>query len=211
MGRPQVIGLTGGFATGKTTVARMLKRLGARIVDCDRIAHQALNKGTPTYRKIVREFSAQAICDRQGRIDRIKLGALVFRSPAKRKRLENVIHPFVFRELDRVIRKTRKKVVVLEVPLLFETGFDKKVDCTAVVSAPRRVQIERAQKKFKWSPLEIESRIRAQWPLTEKEAKADFIIHNGRSWAETAAQVRQVWEKWKQITLQKKENPRKEV
>lgn len=195
MARPLVIGLTGGLAAGKTSVAQMLKRLGAQVVDSDHLAHQALKKGTPAYRQILRVFGKEKICAAGGRIDRPKLGRLVFREPAKRKRLEKIVHPFVFRELKRAVKTSRKQVVVLEVPLLFETGFDQNVDFAVVVSAPRGVQIRRACAKFKWSPAEAGKRIGAQWPLRKKEAQADFIIRNGRSWAAAAAQVKQFWKK----------------
>ncbi len=206
--KPFLVGLTGGFATGKTTVARMFKKLGAHVLDCDRIAHQAFIKGTPTYFEIVRQMSP-AVCNRRGAVDRRKLGEVVFRDTRQRRKLERIVHPFVFAEIDKHIQKIKKGIPVLEVPLLFETGFDKKVDQVIVVRASRARQLERIRKKFHLGKQEAEKRIRAQWPLSRKEARADFVIDNTGTQAQTREQVKRLWKRLEEISsVQRKEKGR---
>lgn len=185
--------MTGGFATGKTTVARMFRHLGAEVIDCDRIAHEALAKGTPTYRQIAKGLYHHRVLNRSGAIDRKKLARAVFADARARKKLEGIVHPYVFREIARRLRENTRPMVVLEVPLLFETGFDKKVDWVVVVAAPRGVQIARARRKFHETSSEIRSRLRAQLPLSYKVGRADFIIDNGGSLTQTARQVQDLW------------------
>lgn len=198
--KPLVVGLTGGFATGKSTVARMFRKLGAKVLDCDRIAHQALTQGTPTYFKIVKQLGPHAVCSPKGMIDRKKLGRIVFGNPLNRKKLERIIHPFVFREIGSELKAISKGVVILEVPLLFETRFDKRVDKVIVVSASRSTELARIRKKFRLSFEEARRRVAAQMPLSKKKTGADFVIENNRSLKETALQVKRLWKKLQDLS-----------
>ncbi len=192
--KPRVIGLTGGVGTGKTTVAHMFKQLGAKVVDSDRLAHKALKKGTPTYKKICHAFKPDSILNSSGSLNKKKIAALIFNNARKKKILESIIHPFVFLELSRFIKK-HKGVCVLEVPLLFETGFHRKVDKTVVVAVSQKIQIDRLKKKTGLETSEIKKRIKSQMSLAEKKKKADYVIRNERTLSNTQKQVKHVWEK----------------
>jgi dephospho-CoA kinase len=192
--RPLLVGLTGGFAAGKSTVARMFRKLGARVLDSDRIAREALNKGTKTHEKIIRAFGPAAL-DRRGAIDRKKLAGIVFSDARARRRLERIVHPYVLAEIRKRARRSDRRVVVAEVPLLFEAGFDRRVDLSVVVSARRPRQLDRAARRGTQNRREAERRIRAQWPLAAKLKRADFIIDNNGSLRQTEAGVKRVWKK----------------
>lgn len=191
--KPLVVGLTGGAATGKSTVARLLGKLGAEVHDCDHIAHQALIPNTPTYRKIKEKFRGLDIWDRRRAIDRNKLGRVVFRDVRKRKDLEKIIHPFVYGEIKRLIKSAGRPIVIFEVPLLFETHFDRKVDHVIVVDCNRTKQISRLRRKFRLRRGEAERRLSAQWPMAPKKVKADFVVDNDGTLRETEWQVRKLW------------------
>lgn len=193
----RVIGLTGSLATGKTTVANMFAQLGAKVIDADKIAHALLKEGSPCYGKVVRTFGKVIL--RGKNIDRPKLADLVFADKRRLTQLESIIHPYVRRETKRRITKyakhNRSAVIVLNVPLLFETRMDQMTDATVVVKAGQNTQIERAVKNLKLTKAEALRRIRAQMPLKDKIRKADFIIHNNGSLTDTKKQVKQIWEK----------------
>lgn len=190
--RPLLVGLTGGFATGKSTVARMFRKLGACVLDSDRIARDALKEGTGTYEKIIRAFGP-AVLDRRGAIDRGKLAGAVFSDARARRRLERMVHPFVLAEIRKRARQANRRVVVAEVPLLFEAGFDRHVDLAVVVKARRRRQLALAARRGTQNRPDAERRIRAQWPLAKKLKRADFIIDNNGSLRQTEAGVKRVW------------------
>jgi len=187
------VGLTGGFATGKSAAAGIFRKLGARVIDCDRLAHRALAKGSAPYRRTVRCFGAEAVLGRNGAIDRKKLAGIIFYDSRKRKKLEAIVHPFVFAKATEALRKCGKPVAVLEVPLLFETGFDQRVDKTVVVTCSLSKQVARAMRKHGLAKSEVLRRIRAQMPLAEKERRADFTVGNDGSLAETARSIKAVW------------------
>ncbi|MBU1124741.1 MAG: dephospho-CoA kinase [Candidatus Omnitrophica bacterium] len=198
-----ILGLTGSFGSGKTTVAQCFKSLGACVLDADRVAHQYLLRGTPTYRRIVRLFGKR-ILGCQGRIDRAELGRIVFNDEDLLLKLNAIVHPAVKESMRRAIGACRARVVVLDVPLLIEARLQAMADRVAVVTAPRQAQIERIQKKRGLSKKEILARIRSQLPLREKVRAADFIIDNSASKKETKRQVKEIWKKleemWKSLT-----------
>lgn len=193
-----VIGLTGGVGTGKSTVAAMLAARGAAVIDADRIVHALLAPGAPAARRIARAFG-RGVLARDGAVDRKALARIVFADPAARKRLERITHPAVFKEIRRrlaALRRANKvRAVVVEVPLLFETGADRLVDVTVVVTAPAGVQRRRLRVHAGWSAQEVRSRIRAQWHLSAKVALADEVIDNGGRVQETRRQVESLWQK----------------
>jgi dephospho-CoA kinase len=171
-----VIGLTGGIATGKTTMGFVFKKLGAHVICCDTIAHNALRKNSGTYKKIVRTFGEKVLKNKK-KIDRARLGSIVFSNGQQRKKLENIIHPYVFERLAETIKRKRG-IIIIDVPLLFETGFEKNVDLTIVVCCSQREQINRLLKRNMLKKEDARARIAAQMPLREKKKKADFIIEN---------------------------------
>ncbi len=192
-----LIGVTGGFGTGKSTVARMLGRLGAEVIDADAIAHELLAAGSPVAQRIARMFGAEVL-DVRGAVDRRHLGRLVFADPAALKRLNRLVHPAVRRRMRAQIAAIRQRnaqaVAVLDVPLLIEGGLYRTVDVVVVVVAPRRVQVARIRRRTGLPVAQIERRIRQQMPLSRKRCYADVIVDNGGSRAATQQQVRRLWE-----------------
>jgi len=174
-----IIGLTGGLATGKTTVAEILRSLGHVVVCTDAIAHEVVKPGQPAFKKMVKEFGETILKD--GALDRTKMAELVFAKPVKRKKLEAIVHPYVRKEVKKVMAVFKKqglKTLFIDVPLLFETDFYKLCDQTICVIAPQHVQIERAQKYRKMTKKESLARIKSQMPLKTKAKKADFVVNN---------------------------------
>ena len=171
-----VVGLTGGIATGKTTFSCFFRQLGAHVVSCDELAHRALRKNTQTYRRIVDRFGKDILAA-GGRIDRSKLAAVVFKNKAKREALERIVHPFVFDRLRIEIRKARG-IIIVEIPLLFETGYQKNIDISLLVWCPKREQKRRLKERDGLTAAQIEKRINAQMPLAEKKRRADYVIDN---------------------------------
>ncbi|HEX4968528.1 MAG TPA: dephospho-CoA kinase [Nitrospiraceae bacterium] len=175
-----VVGLTGGVATGKTTVAKMFKQCGAAVIDADQLAHDVVMPGKPSWRQVVKAFG-KAVLNPDRTLNRRELGALVFGNRAKLRRLERIIHPRVAREQQRLVRRIAKgkphSVIIYEVPLLFEAGVDKRVDTTIVVTANRETQITRLKKRNGLTRAEAIRRIRSQMPLAKKIQRADHVLN----------------------------------
>jgi dephospho-CoA kinase len=174
-----LVGLTGGVATGKSTVAKMFKQCGAAVINADLLARQVVEPGKPAWRAIVKQFG-KTVLNQDHSLDRQALGSIVFHNPKKRRQLERIIHPRVAREQQRLVRRiaTRKpnSIVIYEVPLLFEVGVDKRVDKTIVVTADRKTQIARLKKRNGLSGAEAIRRIRSQMPLAKKIQRADHVL-----------------------------------
>jgi dephospho-CoA kinase len=200
----RVIGLTGGIGTGKSTVARMLASLGAVVVDADAIVHRLQSAGSPVLAEIAAAFGAELL-DSDGALDRARLADLVFRDPAARQRLNELIHPKVGIEMMRETEAARRAgapLVVLDIPLLFEgrrsgRGQAAKLpfDATALAYCPEALQIERTVARDGCTRAEVERRLAAQLPIEEKRALADFVVDNSGSPAETERQVRELYAK----------------
>jgi dephospho-CoA kinase len=192
----KVIGLTGGVGTGKTTVARMFRREGAAVIDADKVARAMVRPGSPAIRKIARQFDRGVVTPR-GTLDRRRLGELVFGDSRLRKRLERILHPLILKDIREKARDSRKALVVIDAPLLFETGLEKSVDAVVVVRTSPRTQVRRAMARTGLSRGEILSRIAAQLPLKDKVRSADFVIDNNGTLQQTEKQVkvirRSVW------------------
>jgi dephospho-CoA kinase len=174
-----VVGLTGSIATGKSTVAQMFKRCGAIVIDADALAREVVKPDKPAWRHIAKTFGKNVL-NPDSIINRHALGAIVFRSPAKLRRLERIIHPRVAREQQRLVRRIAirkpRAIVIYEVPLLFEAGVDKRVDQTIVVMADQKTQIARLKKRNGLTRSGALQRIRAQMPLSKKKDRADYVI-----------------------------------
>jgi dephospho-CoA kinase len=192
----KLVGLTGGIASGKSTVAAMLRDLGAAIVDADEAAHAVYEPGTPGFDAVVRAFGPEFV--RDGRIDRAKLGDLVFNDASARLRLNAIVHPLV---RDWMAERTAEAVergadvVVQDVPLLFENGLEGLFSSVVLVYAPRSVQLARLAEDRSMSPARANAIIAAQMPIEEKRRRAEHVIDNSGSQEETRAQVEQVWRK----------------
>jgi dephospho-CoA kinase len=174
-----LIGLTGGVATGKSTVAKLLKTCGAVIIDADALAREVVQPGKPAWRDIVRLYGEQVLKpDRT--LNRPALAHIVFRDSRKLRALNAIIHPRVAREQARLTRDIGRKdpdaIVMYDVPLLFEAGVDKRVDRIVVVAADRETQITRLQRRDHLTRAEALRRIRSQLPLATKIKQADYVI-----------------------------------
>ena len=193
-----VIGVTGGVGTGKSTVAGIFRRLGAGVIDADRVVHRLMQPGGPVWKKIQSQFGPE-VFDRRGRVDRTKLGRVVFKSPKRLKALNRIVHPAVRRgilaEL-RALRRLRPRgVAVLDIPLLIESGRAYRTDALVVVTAPQSAAARRLKRRSGWSSREMKRRAGFQMPLKEKVKRADFVVMNGGDLASTRRQAVRVFEK----------------
>jgi len=199
-----VVGVTGGVGSGKSTVAKMLKRLGATVLDADELAHRAIEPGTAAWRRIRRQFG-KTVFHPDGTIHRRALGELVFRDPVALARLEAMVHPAVIRETRRALRALKRhkraRCVVLDVPLLLETGMQRLVNAIVVVSAPDEVQRRRLRAKGLTNE-ELATRQAAQWDLSAKVALADYVVDNRDGIAHTRRQVTRIWKQLLELTRQ---------
>ena len=191
-----IVGLTGSFGTGKSFVADIFKKLGAQVVDADRLAHQALEKDPATYKKIVAAFG-RSILGKDGAINRKALGKLVFGDKKKLAMLNRIIHPVVIEQIIGTIKTPGNKVLVIDAPLICETSLLKRIDVLVVVKASKKRQIKRCVKKFNLGEADVCRRIVCQMPLKKKIAKADYVIDNDGTRKETEKQVTKVWQEIK--------------
>jgi dephospho-CoA kinase len=176
----QVVGLTGGIACGKSTVARLLDERGIAVVDADEVARAVVEPGQPAHADIVATFGS-TVLDPGGRIDRTALGRVVFSDPARRARLEAITHPRILEESRRrfsALEARGEEVAVYEAALLVETGRVREFAALLVVSAPPAVQLERLVRDKGMSEADARARLAAQMPLAEKEAFADAVVVN---------------------------------
>jgi dephospho-CoA kinase len=190
----RVIGLTGGIASGKSTVSDMLRALGASIVDADQVAREVVEPGQPALAEISRRFPGVVGAD--GRLDRVALGDRVFGDDAERGALNAILHP---RIQETVLEKTRalasagERLVLYEAPLIVENGIHERLDGLILVVVPREVQLARLMARSGLSRGQAEARLAAQLPLDEKRKHATWIIDNSGAVAETRAQVDRLW------------------
>ncbi len=188
------VALTGNIGCGKSTVGKMFRKLGAYVLDADRIIHSFYRKGHPVHRIVVDTFG-ESILDEEGNVDRKKLADLVFEDEDKLRRLEEITHGALYRELERKFRELPKDAIVfVEASLLIEKGTYRNYDRTVVVYAPYEVCRERSLQKG-ISEEDFERRWRNQMPIEEKIKYADFIIDNSDGIEETERQVREILER----------------
>ena len=196
-GRPfYLVGLTGGIASGKSAVSRQLVALGCRLVDADVLAREVVEPGAPVLRAIVAEFGPDAVGG-DGRLDRKRLGALVFADPVRRRTLEAITHPAILARrhaiLDTWADEGFDGIVVLDIPLLVEVGAVSSVDRVVLVYAESAVQLERLQRRDGFDAAEAARRVASQMPLVDKVRHAHYVVDNSGAPEETAAQVRAVY------------------
>lgn len=176
----KIIGLTGGIATGKSTVSNYLKTKGIKIIDADLVARQVVEPGTKGLAIVKAAFGANVIKP-DGTLDRSALGKIVFASQADRQKLNQILHPLIHKTIQSQLAQYKAQqwpIVVLDVPLLFETGWDQWCDLTWVVACSPERQLARLMARDQLDQAAAQARIDAQYPLTEKMAQADLVLMN---------------------------------
>lgn len=190
------VGLTGGIACGKSTVAEMFVRLGAYLIDLDKLAHEVQEPGAPAWRKIIDYFGDDVVGDDQ-KIDRNKVAAIVFNQPEKLKALNDIVHPSVYEEwqarLKSIITRDPRAIILSDIPLLFEARMQSLFDLTIVVMIPPEEQIVRLMARNGMAEEEARKRIKNQMPIGDKAGLADIVINNQSSIADTRKRVQEVW------------------
>ena len=198
MPRPTIAGLTGGIASGKSTVAAMLAEAGARIVDADRIAHQVVLKGESAWQDIVDHFGS-GILARDGQIDREALGAIVFNDTEAKKALNGIVHPRVFETMAQEIQSLAEAhpgdLIIMDVPLLIESGLHTSLPIVILVYVPEVMQQERLMRRDGLNAADAAVRIRAQMPIDAKRAHAHYIVDNTGDLGATRRQVLAIYRK----------------
>jgi len=186
-----VLGVTGNLACGKSTVAAMFKTKDSQIIDADVLAHKLYSIGSSIYRKIKKTFG-QGIIKADKRIDRAKLARIVFANKAALAGLNRIVHPKLIREINRRIKNSDKKIIILDAALIIEAGLRKTIDQLVVVTAKKSQQILRSKKSLGFKKDEITGRIKSQISQKAKTRFADFIIDNSGSIAKTKKQVLEI-------------------
>ena len=192
----KIIGLTGGIACGKSTVSTELRARGAAIIDADALAHELSQPHQPLYNAYVQRFGREIVTE-NGTLDRAAIARRVFADPAVRTEVEAIAHPIIRRAAEERLRAARdenKRAAVLDVPLLFEAGWDALADETWVVALPREEQLARLlARDTSMDEGEARARIAAQMPLAEKCARADVIIDNSGTKEEIREYIGKLW------------------
>lgn len=198
-----ILGLTGSIGMGKSTVAAMLRRMGVPVHDADAAVHRLLAKGGRAVGAVEAAFPGVSL---DGAVDRKKLGAAVFGDAKALKRLETILHPLVRAETEAFLRRharRRAALVVLDIPLLFETGAERRVDAVLVVSAPAHIQRQRVLARPGMTEDRFQQVLAQQVPDREKRRRADFLLENGLSKAQTLKRLQRI------VTLAQRLEPRR--
>jgi dephospho-CoA kinase len=192
-----ILGITGGIASGKSTVAEMMREFGAPVIDFDLLAREVVEPEKPAWKDIVAYFGARVL-RKNSSLDRKKLSRMVFQDPEKRKKLESITHP---RIMDLYVSRIRKiarsdpgAIVQAVIPLLFEAHLEDVVHKILVVYIPREMQVERLMKRDTISREQAEIILKTQLSIDAKMKNADFVIRNEKGLEETRKQVRNIWE-----------------
>ncbi len=191
-----LVGLTGGIASGKSTVGRMLTKAGIPVVDADVLAREAVAPGSDGLRAVVERFGNGVLAP-DGSLDRKALGAVVFHDVDARRDLNAIVHPRVaqlaIESLAALRDEGKHQIAVYEVPLLFENGIDAMVDKTLLVAVPLEVQRARLMARDNAGPVDADARIASQMSIDEKRAKANYVVENDGTVDETARRLADVW------------------
>ena len=191
-----IVGITGGIATGKSLVTDYIKNKGYFVIDSDILAHEALTKGKDTYKQIVSIFDC---LDENKEIDRKKLGKIVFNDHKAKKILEDIIHPYVFSRIEEEKKKNSSNLTFIDMPLLFEVGYENRVDLVISVVTNEVTQALRLSKRDNISLEYAKVKISNQMSLKEKIEKSDYVIDNSNSINETYKAVDNVLENIKKM------------
>lgn len=186
------VGLTGSIAVGKTHVCSVLEKLGCHVLDADLVARKVVEPGTEGLKRIIGHFGTD-ILDNEGRLDRSRLGSIVFSDPAKRQLLNSLLHPLVIAEQDRWIRRIEERdpdgIAVVDAALMIESGGYQRFDKLVVVWCRPEIQLRRLMRRNGIDEVEATRRINTQMPQDEKKAYADYLIDSSGSYEETERQV----------------------
>ncbi len=193
------IGLTGGIATGKSTVSNMLAAQGVHIVDADIIARDVMNPGKPLLAAVANRFGPEFLLP-EGGLDRRRMAEHIFNRPEEREALNAIVHPAIRAEIRRQVDAAEAAdptgIVAADIPLLYESGLEGLYDKIVVVYVPRAVQLGRLTMRDGLAPEQAESRLSAQLDIEEKRRRADFVIDNSGTLEETQRQVEVLLEQW---------------
>jgi dephospho-CoA kinase len=193
------VGLTGGIASGKSTVSAILRELGAVVIDADVLAREVVAKGTPGLDAVVEEFGTELLTP-DGELDRAAMGALVFNDESARKRLEAIVHPLVLeRIVDLETHAPDESVVVHDIPLLAESGRADTFDAVVVVDVPEDVQVERMMRDREWTEVDARARIAAQASPEDRRAIATYLVENTGSREDLRRQVEKIYSDLKNL------------
>lgn len=187
------VGLTGNIGSGKSTVAQLLRARGAAVIDADVLAREA-TEDAQVLERIAKQFGPAVV--RDGQLDRSALAAIVFGAEAKRLQLNGIIHPWVRHKAAKLLEDYREegfRVVVQDIPLLFEGSLQDSFDKVLVVTAPFELRMERARLRSGLDPAEFRKRDSAQWPLERKAELADYVLDNSGTEVQLEEQVEQIW------------------
>ncbi len=193
------VAVTGGAGSGKTTVVRMFKELGAQVLDADEVAREVVAVGAPAWEELRRTWGPEFFKE-DGSLDRARVAQRVFSDPEARRRLNDLIHPQValkIKERLQALEKQGAPLVVVEVPLLFEAGLQRAYERIVVVFADPNDQVSRLEARDHRPEGEIAGILKAQWPLKEKLAQADYVVDNRGTLSDTRLQVKNIWRELK--------------
>ena len=193
----RIVGLTGSFGSGKSFIASLFKKLGAKVVDADKIGHKALNKGSAAYGKIVAAFGKNVL-GLDLSISRKALAGIAFANRKNLAKLNGIVHPGIIEEIVKRIRISAKsEVLIVDAPLICETNITGLVNVLIVVKASKKNQVERCSKKFGMCKKDVCRRMARQMPLNRKIRMADYVVDNNGTKEDTKKQVRKIWQELK--------------
>ncbi len=196
------VGLTGGIATGKSFVLGVLRELGCEVLDSDRTAREVVEPGQPAFEEIVAYFGEQVITA-DGKLDRAKLGAIVFTDAAKREKLNSIVHPRVYQTqahwLTEAELRNPQTIAIIDAALLIETGSFRRFDKLIVVYCEPEIQLERLMARNSLTREEAVARISSQMPSAEKLKFADFTINTSLGFADTRRQVESLYQQLREL------------
>jgi dephospho-CoA kinase len=205
------VGLTGGIASGKSTVSGIFASLGAKIIDADAVAREVLLPGQPAWTRLRQAFG-QEFFHPDGTVKRKQLRKLVFADPEKRKLLDSIVHPEVMKEINRRSESWSSSeqagVLLVDVPLLLEVGVANRFDKVIVVYASESAQIKRLMQRDGIAEEEAKQTLKVQMPLSKKVEQADYVIDNNGTTEETQAQVQRVWQELLVLASKKRRGER---
>ena len=193
-----IIGLTGGIASGKSTIANMLKNEGITVIDADVESRLAVEQGEEAYDHIVNHFSKSILLE-DGSINRAKLGEIIFNNKEERMKLNEIVHPAVRKRMlqkKESAKNNGEAIIIMDIPLLFESKFTELVDKTLLVFVDEDIQLQRLMERNHYSKQEALARIHSQMPLAEKKRLADVVIDNNGSLEQTELQLKNVLSEW---------------
>lgn len=190
-----VVGLTGGIGSGKSTFAALLVERGAQVVDADALGHAALTPGRPAWHSVVDQFGEEILTPHSMRIDRKRLGEIVFNDPLKLAALNAIVHPVIFKGIADALERLRHTdtVVVLDAALVLETGLDEAVEVIVVVVSRRAIREERLVRDRGMSLADIGARMAAQKDPDELLQRADIVVNNDGTLEDLAKEADRVW------------------